>query len=37
MSSLNWSLKNASGYVLLSNIYAGGGVRMLNNKERKEV
>jgi hypothetical protein len=25
MSSLNWSLKNASGYVLLSNIYAAAG------------
>jgi hypothetical protein len=25
MSSLNWSLKNASGYVLLSNIYSAAG------------
>jgi hypothetical protein len=37
MSSLNWSLKNASGYVLLSNIYTAGGVRMLNNNERKDM
>jgi hypothetical protein len=36
MSSLNWSLKNASGYVLLSNIYtAAGNIHLCEDVEQQ--